>query len=61
MNPGNPDGFNLLYGARQAREKAVKFANFWLAGTNWEDGVRDWLMSDVFVFDGNIKPSDNSV
>jgi hypothetical protein len=58
MNPGDPDSFNIPYGARQAREKAAKLANFWRAKTGWENGVKDWLLSDVFVFASDITPAD---
>jgi hypothetical protein len=61
MDPSKPDTFNPLFGARQAREKAVKLANFWQAKTNWEDGVKDWFLSDVFVLASDITPADSSV
>ena len=38
MDSAQPGSFNPLYGARQAREMAVKFANFWTKSRKWDDG-----------------------
>jgi hypothetical protein len=61
MNPANPDSFNPLYGARQARDKAARFTEFWVAATKWEDGVQDWFYTQVFPFSSTITPADNTV
>ena len=61
MNPANAASFNLLWGARVAQQKGTTLLNYWNTGTTWENGVRDWFLTQVYNFEANITPSDNSV
>ena len=61
MDPAEPSSFNLLWGARIGQEKGVGLLDFWNAGTKWDEGVKEWLINEVFNLSPNATPSDNTV
>lgn len=61
MAPASAASWNPLWGARTARDKGVELATFWKAGTKWQNGVKDWWLTQVFSFAANITPADSTV
>ena len=61
MDPTEPSSFNVLWGARMGLEKGTELLDFWNAGTKWNEGVKEWLLNEVFKISPNATPSDNTV
>ena len=61
MNPAEPSSFNSLWGARMGQEKGAKLLDFWDAGIKWDEGVKEWLLQEVFNLSPKATPSDNTV
>ncbi|KUM61268.1 hypothetical protein ACN42_g5856 [Penicillium freii] len=59
--PKNLDSFNSIIGARSAIEADKKFMNCFAAQTKWEDGVENFLKSEVFAIDKDAKPANSLV
>lgn len=59
--PKHLDTFNSIIGARDAIDRSVKLIKFFVAGTKWEDGVKQFLEEDVFAITKGAQPANGDV
>ncbi|XDG01821.1 hypothetical protein ABKA04_001436 [Annulohypoxylon sp. FPYF3050] len=59
--PKELDTFNSILGARNAIDASRKLISYYADGINWEDGVQEFLATEVFGIDKDAKPANTDV